>query len=130
MTWTFPRIEGFASASTSHESSTGYRWLVAWEDSGIDALLTDRKPRYQKLTPEMNANSSANSVDDRWATADLKDLFAGVLKARPGTHEIGLLGAGEAVTYCPRPAICVPLTPVGCQGKPEALAGPQVLAAV
>lgn len=56
------------------------------------------RPRHSRCRPRALPHSPGRATQ---LGLEVVDVFAGVLKTGPGTDEIGLLEAGEAVPYCP-----------------------------
>lgn len=70
-----------AAEAVGYEPSTGYRWLAAWEAGGVDGLLTDHKPGYQKLTPQEERRFVTRlAATDRWATDDIDEFLTGAFE--------------------------------------------------
>lgn len=66
-----------AAEVVGYHPSTGYRWLRAWEEGGIEGLLTDFEPGWRKLTPRQERRFVDHlATDDRWAIDDIRAFLA------------------------------------------------------
>lgn len=66
-----------AAAAVGYNPSTGYRWLRAWEEGGLDGLLTDGAAGWRKLTARQEHQFVSHlATADRWATDDIHEFLA------------------------------------------------------
>lgn len=62
-----------ATEAVGYNPSTGYRWLRAWEEGGLDGLLTDGASGWRKLTPGQERQFVSHLASaDRWPTEEIE----------------------------------------------------------